>query len=296
MEYLGELSAIGAAFMWSFSSILFTSLALKIGSVQLNFWRLIIAVVLLGITIYIADIPMNLTQNQLLFLSLSGIIGLVLGDTFLFLSFKEIGPRLSMLIMASNPAIAAIIAFFIFNEKLSLIALTGMLLILGGIYLVITRKTEKINSKFKITGRGVLFGFLAALGQATGLILTKMAFNDADLNGLAATQIRIIAAILIMLPTLVIAKRFKNPFTLFGKDMKLFGTLTLSSFIGPYLGINLSYLAIIYTKIGIAATLMSLVPIIMLPLTVIIYKEKLSATSIIGTIITVAGVAILFLR
>lgn len=296
MEYIGELSALAAALMWSFSSILFTSVVIKIGSVQLNFWRLIIAAILLGLTLYIVNMPINLTLNQILLLSFSGIIGLILGDTFLFLSFKEIGPRLSMLIMASNPAIAAIIAFFILDEKLSIIAIAGMFLTLSGIYIVIANKTEKIESKFKISGKGILFAFFGALGQSIGLILTKMAFNDGDLNGLVATETRIIAAIIIMLPPLLITGRFINPISLFGKDLKLFATLTLSSFIGPYLGINLSYVAIIYTKIGIAATLMALVPIIMLPLSVIVYKEKLSPASVIGTIITVAGVAILFLR
>ena len=240
--------------------------------------------------------PINLTLNQILLLSFSGIIGLILGDTFLFLSFKEIGPRLSMLIMASNPAIAALIAFFILDEQLSIIAIAGMLLTLSGIYIVIANKTEKIESIFKISGKGILFAFLGAMGQSIGLILTKMAFNDGDLNGLVATETRIIAAVIFMFPALLITGRFINPFSLFGKDVKLFATLTLSSIIGPYLGINLSYVAIIYTKIGIAATLMSLVPIIMLPLSVIVYKEKLSLTSVIGTIITVAGVAILFLR
>jgi drug/metabolite transporter (DMT)-like permease len=99
-----------------------------------------------------------------------------------------------------------------------------------------------------------------------------------------------------MFPLLVITGKFKNPFKLFGKDYKLLGTLTIGSIIGPYLGITLSYIAIIYTKVGIAATLMSLVPVTILPVTRIVYKEHLTPATITGTIIAVAGVAILFLR
>jgi len=296
MHLLGEISALGAAVLWSFSSILFTSVAMKIGSVQLSFWRLIFAVLLLGITLYFASIPFDFTQNQIIFLSLSGIIGLVIGDTFLFTAFKEIGPRISMLIMSSNPAMAALIAYIFLDESLSLIAITGMIVTLIGIYIVIGNRDSNINSQFKLTGKGIIFGFLGALGQAVGLIFAKFAFNDADLNGLAATQMRIISAIIVMFPLLLLTGKFKNPVKLFGKDYRLIGTLTTGSIIGPYLGITLSYIAIIYTKIGIAATLMSLVPILMLPLTVIVYKEKLTPVSIAGAVIAVIGVVILLLR
>jgi len=62
----------------------------------------------------------------------------------------------------------------------------------------------------------------------------------------------------------------------------------------PYLGITFSLIAIANTYVGIASTLMSTAPIIMLPLVKYYYKEKLSAIAIIGTFIAVAGIAILF--
>jgi drug/metabolite transporter (DMT)-like permease len=201
-----------------------------------------------------------------------------------------------MLLMSVNPAMAAVIAYFSLDEHLSFIAIIGMALTLAGIYIVIGTKENNINKQFTISPKGITFGLLAALGQAIGLLLAKMAFNDAELNGLAATQVRIIAAIILMFPLLVITGKFKNSFKLFGKDYKLLGTLTIGSIIGPYLGITLSYIAIIYTKVGIAATLMSLVPVTILPVTRIVYKEHLTPATITGTIIAVAGVAILFLR
>jgi drug/metabolite transporter (DMT)-like permease len=65
---------------------------------------------------------------------------------------------------------------------------------------------------------------------------------------------------------------------------------------GPYLGITFSLIAIMYTKVGIAATLIATVPILMLPLVRIIYKERLSWHAIVGACVAVGGVAILFLR
>ena len=136
---------------------------------------------------------------------------------------------------------------------------------------------------------------LAAFGQGVGLVLAKIAFTGGDVQPLIATFIRITAAVIIMLPVALIMKKYKNPFTLFAKDKKSLGLVALGSIIGPCLGITFSFLAIIHTKIGIASTLMATIPIIMLPLSKIVYKEKLSAKAIAGAIISVAGVAILFL-
>jgi len=296
MNLIGEISALGAALLWSFSSIVFTTLSIRIGTLQLNIWRLIFAATFLGITFYFFSIPFDLTYNQYFYLSLSGIVGLVIGDTFLFASFKEIGPRYSMLIMSSNPAIAAIVAYFVFSETISIWGILGMLVTLSGIYLVISKKNNDKNLRFNLNTKGIVYGFIGAAGQGIGLILAKMAFLEGDLHGLAATQVRIVSSIIILSFLMAITGRFKNPIKLFGKNPQTIGLIALGSIIGPYLGITLSYLAIIYTEVGIAATLMSVVPILMLPLSVLIYKEKLTLTSVGGAVIAVAGVAILLLR
>ena len=128
MPFLGELSALSAAFLWSFSSFLFTNMTIKIGTVQLNTWRLIWAAVLLFFTMLIFNIPYSFNSTQLIYLVLSGVIGLVLGDSFLIASFKEIGPRVGMLVMSSNPAMAAIMAFIVLKESLSFWAVLGMII------------------------------------------------------------------------------------------------------------------------------------------------------------------------
>ena len=98
-----------------------------------------------------------------------------------------------------------------------------------------------------------------------------------------------------MLPFAILFKKYSNPFKLFLQDKKSLGLVLLGAVIGPYLGITLSFIAIIYTHVGIASTLMSTMPIIMLPLSKIIYKEKLSMKAVFGAFIAVIGVAILFL-
>jgi drug/metabolite transporter (DMT)-like permease len=227
---------------------------------------------------------------------LSGVIGLVIGDSFLFKSFSMVGPRISLLVYSLNPAIAALLAYIILFEVLSIWSILGMLITLTGIFIVILEKNVHSESRFKITQSGLFFALFGALGQAVGLIFSKVAYQECEINGLAATFVRLLGAVIVILPLTAVIKKINNPIKALLIDKKLFAMTIIGSLLGPYIGITLSFFAIIYTKIGIASTLMSTMPILMLPLTKIIYKEKLSLKSILGAFITVSGVAILFLK
>lgn len=295
MEYIGELAALAAAVLWSFSSIVFTAASKRIGSIQLNINRMIIAIFLLLLTFLIFDIDLSLTWTQIFYLTLSGIVGLVLGDSFLFKSFELIGPRLGLLIMSFNPAIAALMAYFILGEFLAIWGVAGIVLTLTGVSIVVLERPKK-SAAFKPSPAGVACGFLAAAGQGAGLVLAKLAFLEADVHSVTATFARILSATIIFLPVAVLMKKYKNPFKLFFNDRKALWLVSLGALIGPYLGIALSFLAIVYAKVGVASTLMSTMPVIMLPLSVWFYKEKLTFFAIVGAFVAVAGVSMLFLK
>ncbi len=87
-----------------------------------------------------------------------------------------------------------------------------------------------------------------------------------------------------------------NPIQMISNNKNSLKLLFSGSFIGPYLGITLSFIAVTNAEVGIASTIMSTTPIIMLPMARYFYKEKLNLKSIIGAIIAVIGVALLFLR
>lgn len=294
MPYYGEFAALFTAFIWSLSSFLFTAAAKKIGPLQLNVDRLILSSLFLVLTILVFSIDYSINSTQIMLLSISGIIGLLIGDSFLFKAFKEIGPRFSLLIMSCNPAIAAVFAYYVLGEILSLWSIIGMLITLTGIAVVILEKNS-IKSKFTITKLGVLFALLAAIGQGVGLNFAKMAYLESDINGLTATFVRIISAWIIMLPVTIAIGRYKNPIKTYTMDKKVFLLVFLASILGPYIGVTLSFEAVTHTKVGIASTLLSTIPIMMLPLSHIIYKEHLSVKSIIGAFVAVGGIAILFL-
>jgi len=292
---IGEISALIAAFLWASGSFLFTSAAIKIGSLQLNIDRMALAALFIFITMYFFDITFSATNLQIIYLAASGVVGLLIGDSFLFRAFKEMGPRISLLIYSINPAIAAILAFIFLDELLSILSIFGMALTLTGIAFVVLEKPKEEQSRFKVSFQGVFYAFLSAAGQAGGLILAKYAFNDADIHSFTATMYRIVPSVLIMLPIAFLFKRYKNPIKLYANDLKTLKLVGIGSIIGPYMGITLSFVAIAFAKIGIASTLLATVPIMILPMSRIVYKEKLSLTAVVGALLAVAGVSLLFL-
>ncbi|MDH3267848.1 MAG: DMT family transporter [Ignavibacteria bacterium] len=295
-SYIGEIAALATAFCWSITSYAFTNVSRRIGAIQVNIDRMVFASVLLIGIIGSFGISLTLTFNQISNLVISGILGLVLGDSFLFKSFQLIGARLGIIIMAAVPVLSAILAFFFLNEIISYLGMLGMLLTIAGILIVVLEKKSLEQSNISFNKIGIFYGFLGALGQATGLIFAKFAFQGGELNGFAASLIRLFSASILILPLASTFRRYKNPLKIYPKDSYSSKVILIGTIFGPVLGITGSLIAIEYAKVGIASTLMATMPIIMLPISRFYFKEKLDWKAIIGAFVAVAGAAIIFLR
>ncbi len=296
MMLIGELFAVLTSVCWSISSFAFNAAIDRLNSVQVNTDRITFAIVLLFVTVVLMGIGFELSSSQLLFLFFSGAVGLVFGDTFLFKSYQHIGARMSMLLMALSPIMSAVLAFFFLDEVLSGWGVIGMTITITGVALVVLERSETPASKYKISKIGIFYGLLGALGQAGGLILAKAAFNEGPINGFLATLIRLVSALIILLPLALLAGRYKNPVKIYMKDPRAFGANLIGTILGPYLGITFSLLAVANTKVGIASTLMSLMPILMLPIAKYFFKENINWRAVSGAVLAVTGVAILFMR
>jgi len=296
MPYLGETAALITALLWGLTSIAFTEASLRVGSLTVNITRLVFATILLSVTILIMQLDIHLSYEQIFFLGMSGIIGLVFGDGFLFAGFQYVGARISMLVMSLVPPISTLLAFIFLGEIVSIWSILGIFLTLFGILVVVIQKQVDPKFQAKNKTKGIFYCFLGALGQAVALIFAKNAFNDGEINGFVATWYRIIPSLILFYPMAYFFGKIKNPIRVFKKDKTALKHVMFGSIVGPYLGITFSLIAIANTFVGIASTLIATTPIIMLPMVVLYYKEKLSIVSIIGTVIAVAGVAILFLK
>jgi len=294
--FIGEIASLVTAVLWSGSSIAFTEASRHLGSSLVNITRMVIGLFFLFITLLFLNVDTDLSQNQFVNLIVSGIIGIAVGDAFLFRSFELIGARISMLLMSVAPIIAAILAFVFLGESISFLGVVGIFVTFTGILIVLLQKNGEGKHKSKSGIIGIVFAFLAAVGQGTGLIFAKLAFNEGEINGFFATFIRLGASFIAFYPFLRFTNRINSPIEKLKANKKGLLFATAGAFIGPYLGITLSLIAISHTYVGIASTLMSTVPVIMLPIVYFYYKEKLTISSVLGAVVTVIGIAILFLK
>ena len=295
-NHLGEFAALLTAIFWTVTSLAFESASLKIGSVAVNILRLIIGFAFLSVFTLIRRgliLPVDASYENWVWLSLSGLVGFVFGDLFLFKSYTIIGSRFSMLIMTLVPPITALFSFIILGERLTLFHYLGMTLTFSGIAMAIfsrNGKGEKLS--LKLAPKGILYAFGGAVGQALGLVLSKFGLKDYD--PFAATQIRIIAGIIGYTMLVTILVRWGNVLKATRNKEGMLLT-SLGAFFGPFLGVSFSLIAVKYTEAGIASTIMALVPVFIILPTVIFLKQKVALTEILGAIVSVAGVALFFL-
>lgn len=297
MNFIGEIAALSTAFFFALTALIFTSTGRSVGSQVTNRMRLtfaLIYLIILNIILFREPLPFSTDPSRWWWLSLSGVIGLSLGDAFLFQSLVSVGPRLGSLLLSLAPIFGSIIAWVFFGETLTGMQITGIVLALAGIAWVVTSHKEPPDTPHGRTRRGVIFGTLAGLGQAVGLVLSKQGMSG-DFSPFQANAIRMLAAVIFIWLWAGFDGKVRSTFSDLRGKPQVVGLLALGALVGPLLGVSSSLLAIQHAEIGVASTLMALTPVILLPISHFVFKETIGWQAVVGTVFAIAGVAILFL-
>ncbi len=292
----GEIAALLTALSWTATMMAFEAAGKRIGSLNVNFLRVVIATVFLALFGYLHRglwFPTDASRHNWIWLSVSGLVGLTLGDICLFRAFILVGARIAALVMAFVPVISALISWLFLNEILDRVDQAGMLLTTAGIVMVVLgKRSNHDGSRRGYSLMGLLMALGGALGQAVGLVFSKFGMGDYD--AFAANHIRLLAAL----------AGFVLIFTLTGRWGRLAAATrhrsgmaftTLGSFFGPFVGVSLSLYAVQHTQVGIAATIIALVPIFIIPPSMIFKKEKIGPRDVVGALLAVGGSALLFI-
>ncbi len=296
MQHTGEILALITAIFWTIMAVLFESAGKKVGSLSVNFIRLVTGFTMLSVFVYFYRghlLPTDASLHNWTWLGISGFVGFFLADLFLFQAYVEIGTRISMLILALGPPMTAILGYFFLGENLSGMGILGMLITISGIAIVILSK-DKGENKFKVKHsiKGLTYAFLGAVGNSVGMILTKIGMGD--YSPFAATQIRIITGFI----GFVIMFAYLNKWDDLKKallDKKSLAYITLGSVFGPFLGVSFQLMSLQHTSAAISSTITSIMPVTILPFSVLVFKEVLKPKEILGALVSVVGVGILFL-
>ncbi len=299
MESIGELAALFTSFCWAFSAVGFAKSTQQVGSQITNRVRVavaMLALMLINLALYRQLVPLDAGTSRWAWLGISGVIGLALGDAFLFQTYQEIGPRLGLLLLSLAPVFGAGIAWIFFGEQLNGLQILGILITLAGIsWVVMARPEPGATANYTVSARGILFGTLAALGQATGLVFSKQGMLG-DFSAFSGTLIRMIAAVLTLWILASFQRQARATIDTMRQRPSALGWASFGAFFGPVIGVSASLLAVQHAEVGVASALMALPPVFMLPLSYFLFKERFGWQAIAGTFIAMIGVGLLFLQ
>ena len=302
---IGEVAGIIVSLFWSFGSIFFTLAGRRAGVLNLNALRIVMAVGLLASAhiVIFGTIVTKANGAQWAYLGLSGVIGLALGDLAYFGCLVTLGPRKGVLLMSTSPIFASVVGFLVLGEVLGGWAILGVAITISGVVWVVVESEERsdertLDKKAKTTG--VLLGIGGSACQGVGLVISKYGMFDAasdqsaPLNPLSAALIRMMIAAAVIWTVMALMRRHSDvPRVL--KDRKTMGAMFGGAFFGPFLGVWLSMVAVTYTYAGVASTLMSLMPVMVIPIVWVVYKQRTTWRGFLGAAVAIAGIAILFL-
>jgi len=306
LAIVGDLAGIGTAVCWAACSLFFTAGGKRVGSLAVNLIRLTLGLALLtayGLIVHGQIVPADATRHAWLWLGLSGVMGMAICDLCLFESFLLVGPRVGMLLLTLAPPVAAVVSWVFLGEGLTGLNLVGMGMVLAGVaWVVLERKQGPDGQRHRHAIAGVLLAIAGAITQGVGAVLSKIGMVRVvdgepveQCAPFAAAQVREIAGLAAMIVFYFIIRAWPKTVSAL-RDRRALGYISAGAFFGPFLGVALSMVAIRHLPVGIATTFIMTAPVFVIPLTVILHKDKVSFRAVAGAIVAVAGVGVLMLK
>ena len=328
IERSGEFAGLATSALWVISSLAFAAAGRRMGATRLNLLRsLLAAALLLVLQGFLKGNPWpTIGADRTWYLAISGLLGLAIGDQFLFAGYVLVGARTTTLLMTLAPTVAASLSWIVFGQTMSLQAIVGMIITLLGVLWVAAERPHATSSITPAQQmKGVWFGAGAALCQGVGMVLASNGLRG-DIDAISAQTVRMSAgAVGIIVIAFVVSRmnqaarnavQTKNARSSSDKSVdaqsltatkiiplhvqradaphsKAIIAMVIGTFTGPILGVWCSLYALQKLEVGIATTLMSLVPVMILPVTRITEGRWPSTRAILGALIAVAGVAVL---
>ncbi|MBQ7550991.1 MAG: DMT family transporter [Bacteroidales bacterium] len=312
--FWGEFFAVGVVLMWAGSAICFDYVNQFFSSIHANIIRFLFGFLWITLLLWMISgrfFFSGASTEALWWLCGAGVVGLVFGDYFLFAAYRLIHASYTQLLMTLSPLFAAVTSFFLLHEALSLRVLLGMMVTLGGIALTIVKKnfataSDRSRLKIAISGKGIFFAILSALGQGVGLVLSKKGMQAYHISAgpettvfyisIAATQIRIIVGFICFFLMTLCMKGGMVHFFHSVQNPKVVAVTGLGALFGLGIGVPLSLLALQYAQAAVVSTIIATVPMAILIYRRFFHHQHISWEEWLGVMMAVLGVGMMVCR
>ncbi len=290
-KYIGIFAALGSAASWAAGSFLFKRLGEQVSPFGMTLVKGAISVVLLGAILFLTGYE-TITVNAALLLCGSGILGIAVADTLFFAALQELGPVALVVFFMMGQMLTAFLAIFFLGEIPTLEAWAGIILTLAGTSVVLWKKIGAEDEARRSGIRGIIIGSLSMICMSISTVIAKPALVDS--STLLATLIRMLSGTLCIFFLGMATRQLRSWVTPL-REKRLMVRFVFSVSVITFGGFWLSLVAIKYVDVAVASTLGATEPLFVIPLALIIFKERISALEIVGTTVAAAGVFLLIM-
>lgn len=286
---LGALAALGSACTWAITSLLVRSLAPTFNSVAINAIRTSIGgAALLGCLLLVTggDGLLRISAASFGFLALSIVLAMTIGDTVFFESARALGVARAMTVSTTYPLLSAALASVFLGEMVTSRLLAGAVLTISGVLLIVTGRVAGAAAPARLW-LGVGAALVAAVAWAISAVLMGPPLREMDAVTAQAVRLPLAAASLWVTPWArgAVARLLTSDRSVLVRIAVLSGLTAVSSV--------LFTAGLKYAGVAMATVLSSTAPMFAMPLGYLFLGERMSRRAILGTVLTVAGIAVL---
>jgi len=285
------IGAFGTLLCFAVTPVFARRAALLLGSLRANFWRLVVATLLLGFWAHWAGQGTGTAAFGWFFLG--GVVGFGLGGVAMFQSLPRLGSNLSTLIVQCGSAVAAAAVEWLWlGTRLTPVQLACATLTLAGIAIgLLPRSLPRVDAS--AWRSGVSWALVSALGQGVGAVLSRKAFATAAAwhqsvdPGTAAYQRALGGLLVAALVVLAVRPHQPSPAPAGRAWPWVFG----NALTGPVLGVTFFQWALRSTPAGIVQPIVAAAPLLTIPFAARLEGSRPRASYYVGAVLAVAGVA-----
>ncbi len=289
---MGVFAALGTALCWAIAARLFRGTGNAFSPLTMNFWKGLISIAILAVVLLFVQ-PTGLTTSAVLWLLLSGLIGIGIGDTCFFKALQSIGDSQAVLVAETlAPLFTALFAMAFIGEWITWQQWVGVAVVLFSVDMVI--KARKRSTTHVFATSGYLYGVGAALCQAVGAVVSRDILSAGDVDAASAAFLRLVGGMAFVIPLIALTKTRYMPVIDYQSShgKRIWPAFVLATLLGTTAAIYLQMFAFAYAKAAVVQTLIATSALMSLGVAWVL-GEKATKATIAWSAVALVGVAIL---